>query len=93
MAKLKIFNNLCKKTLVPLVSLYIIDNYIKYSYIRGLSLDNFIEGIIMVLSFVIISIFIYKFCGKGTYPHYAITHITPRPMLYHTKYLYGKYLT
>ena len=62
----KIFNTLCKKTLVPLASLYIVDGYIELLYMRGLSLTNFIKGVIKVLNSVVISIFTYKFVCEDT---------------------------
>ena len=44
-----------------LVFLYIVDDYIEFLYIRGLSLTNFINGVVKVLNSAIISTFIYIF--------------------------------
>ena len=66
MAKVKMFSNLCKKTLVALASLYIVEDHLKFVYIRGIYSSIFIKGVIKVLIFASKSTSIYKFVYGGT---------------------------
>ena len=65
-----------------LVFLYIVDDYIEFLYIRGLSLTNFINGVVKVLNSAIISTFTYIFSYKDTLQplrhcgQYATTYVS-----------------
>jgi hypothetical protein len=48
------------------VSLCIVDDYIEFLYIRGLSLTIFINGVVKVLNSTIVSTFTYTFSCKDT---------------------------
>jgi hypothetical protein len=82
MIKVKIFNNLCKTKLVLLASLYIVDNSLKFLYIRGICSSIFIKGVIMFCFFLSVSIITYKLVCKGTNSRYghvagmATTYVT-----------------
>jgi hypothetical protein len=66
MAKVKIFSNLCEKTLVLLASLYIVNNHLKFLYTKGIYSSIFINRVIKVLIIASISTSRYKFVCDGT---------------------------